>query len=211
MVGLETQRARMVRDQLAGAGISDARVLDAFAVVPRERFVTAEHLADAYADCALPIGYGQTISQPFVVALALQLLVLAGTEHTLEVGAGSGYAAAVMSRLVRDLVAAERIPQLAARATRALADVGASNVRVLAADAGRGVAVYAPYDAILVSAAADTLPMRLYHELVDGGRMVAPIGRGSNQRLELVTKHRDGPRITESVAVRFVPLISDQP
>ncbi len=202
------ERALMVELQLANRGIRDARVLAAMGEVERERFVPVESEEEAYADRALPIGYGQTISQPYVVALALELLELAGTEHLLEVGAGSGYASCVAARLVRDVVAVERIPQLAARAARALAAAGAANVRVLGADGSRGIPSEAPFDAILVSAAAETLPMRLYHELRPGGRMVAPVGPPETQRLELVRPGASGPEITHSVPCRFVPLIS---
>jgi protein-L-isoaspartate(D-aspartate) O-methyltransferase len=198
----------MVELQLRNRGIRDPGVLRAMGEVERHRFVPADSEDDAYADRALPIGYGQTISQPYVVALALELLALTGGEHLLEVGAGSGYAACVAGHLVRDVVAVERIPQLAARASRALRAAGAANVRVLSADGSRGVPSEAPFDAVLVSAAAETLPMRLYHELRDGGRMVAPVGPPEEQRLELVRRRPGGPERTASVPCRFVPLIA---
>jgi protein-L-isoaspartate(D-aspartate) O-methyltransferase len=197
----------MVERQLRGRGIRDERVLAAMSEVPRERFVPVEDAGEAYADRAIAIGYGQTISQPYMVALALELLGLAGTERLLEVGAGSGYAAAVAARLVPEVVAVERVEALAQRALRALRDLGATNVRVLARDGARGVAEHAPYDAILVSAAASRLPLRLYHELTPEGRLVAPVGDPDGQRLDLVRRGPDGPLVTEGPLCRFVPLV----
>jgi protein-L-isoaspartate(D-aspartate) O-methyltransferase len=197
----------MVERQLRGRGIGDERVLAAMGSVPRERFVPVEDAAEAYADKALPIGYGQTISQPYMVALSLELLALTGGERLLEVGAGSGYAAAVAGRLVSEVIAVERIEPLAQRALRALRDTGATNVRVLARDGARGVADHAPYDAILVSAAASRLPLRLYHELAPDGRLVAPVGDADGQRLDLVRPGPDGPIVTEGPSCRFVPLV----
>ena len=197
----------MVERQLRDRGIRDERVLAAMTVVPRERFVPVEEEREAYADRALPIGYGQTISQPYIVALSLELLGLTGSERLLEVGAGSGYAAAVAARLVREVIAVERIEPLAQRALRALRDVGATNVRVLARDGARGVAEHAPYDAILVSAAASKLPLRLYHELTPDGRLVAPVGDPEGQRLDLVRRGDDGPVVTPGPSCRFVPLV----
>jgi protein-L-isoaspartate(D-aspartate) O-methyltransferase len=197
----------MVEGQLRRRGIRDQSVLRAMGEVERELFVPVESAEDAYADRALPIGYGQTISQPYVVALALELLELTGSEHMLEVGAGSGYAAAVASRLVRDLVAVERIPQLAARARRALDRAGAGNIRLLENDGSRGVPAEAPFDAILVSAASPTVPLRLYHELTADGRMVAPVGPSEAQRLDLIRRSDEGPVVMHSVPCRFVPLI----
>ncbi len=200
-------RAAMVERQLRGRGIRDERVLRAMGEVPRERFVPPEARDEAYADRALPIGYGQTISQPYIVALSLELLATAEDERLLEVGAGSGYAAAVAARLVREVVAVERVEPLAARAARTHQALGIVNVRVLAGDGTRGVPEHAPYDAILVSAAATRLPLRLYHELTEDGRMVAPVGDADGQRLDLVRRGADGPVVTEGPSCRFVPLI----
>jgi protein-L-isoaspartate(D-aspartate) O-methyltransferase len=205
--GREGERRRMVDQQLRARGISDERVLAAMGSVERELFVPVESEEDAYADRALPIGYGQTISQPYVVALAFELLELSGSEHMLEVGAGSGYAACVASRLARDVIAVERIAPLAARARRALDRAGAGNVRVLESDGSRGIPSEAPFHAILVSAATPTVPMRLFHELTPDGRMVAPVGPAEAQRLDLVRHGPDGPLVTHSVPCRFVPLI----
>jgi protein-L-isoaspartate(D-aspartate) O-methyltransferase len=205
------ERAQMVATQLTARGIRDQRVLDALGAVPREAFVPASSRDLAYADAALPIGYGQTISQPYMVALSLELLALRGDEVVLEVGAGSGYAAACLARLAARVVAVERVPELATRAAGVLARLGVANVRVLARDGSRGVPGEGPFDAILVSAAADSLPLRLYHELVEGGRLVAPVGAGDVQRLELVRHTPDGPQVTHSVSCRFVRLITAPP
>jgi len=200
-------RARMVDEQLRLRGIADERVLAAMAAVPREAFVLPEDVGHAYDDSPLPIGHGQTISQPFIVALQLELLALRGDERLLEVGAGSGYAAAVASRLVREVVATERIAGLAARAARALARAGVTNARVLALDGSRGVPGQEPFDAILVSAAAERFPRRLYHNLAPDGRMVVPVGDADGQRLELVRRTPAGPDVIHSVPCRFVPLV----
>ncbi len=200
-------RERMIERQLRGRGIADERVLAAMAAVQRERFVLPEDRAQAYDDTPLAIGYGQTISQPYIVALQLEQLELRGDERLLEVGAGSGYAAAVASHLVGEVVATERIGGLAARAARALAAVGATNVRVLAVDGQRGVPGAGPFDAILVSAAAERFPERLYHELAVEGRIVVPVGDDRGQRLELVRRGPHGPEVTHGVPCRFVPLL----
>jgi protein-L-isoaspartate(D-aspartate) O-methyltransferase len=176
----------MVELQLAARGIGEERLLAAMAAVERERFVPADHQDDAYADVAIPIGYGQVLSAPHVVARSLALLDLVGTEHLLVVGVGSGYLAAVAARLAGDVIAVDRVPQLAARATRALAGVGVANVRVLAADGSRGVPAHAPYDAILATYATTSPPLRLAHELREGGRLVARIGDGETAELRIV-------------------------
>ncbi len=197
----------MVERQLRRRGIRDERVLRAMGEVPRERFVPPDARDEAYADRALPIGYGQTISQPYIVALSLELLATEPDDRLLEVGAGSGYAAAVAARLVRDVVAVERVEPLAARAARTHEALGIRNVRVLVGDGTRGVAEHAPYDAILVSAAATRLPLRLYHELAEHGRLVAPVGDADGQRLDLVRRGPEGPVVAEGPPCRFVPLV----
>jgi protein-L-isoaspartate(D-aspartate) O-methyltransferase len=162
------ERELMVELQLAARGIDDPRVLRAMGAVERERYVTVDHADDAYADLDLPVGYGQILHRPETVARALTLLTLAASDRLLLVGAASGYAVAVAALLVREVVATERVPQLAARATRNLA--GAA--RVLAVDGTQGVSSGAPYDAALVLAAGVRAPRRVVHELVGGGRLV---------------------------------------
>ncbi len=202
-----SRRARMVEDQLRARGIRDERVLHAMAQVPRERFVPETRREDAYADAALPIGFGQTISQPFMVARTLELLETTGREGVLEVGAGSGYQAALLGRLARRVVALERIGPLAERAAAALADVGAENVRVVHADGSLGWPPQAPYEAIVVAAAAERVPPALLAQLAPGGRLLMPVGPPRTQRLRRITRRADGSLHTEDFeACVYVPL-----
>ena len=186
--------------QLRRRGIADERVLDAMRRVPRELFVPAAERAHAYDDSALPIGHGQTISQPYVVALTCSALRLEGRERVLDVGTGSGYQAAVLAELAASVVGVERIPELAAAARRNLDDAGA-DVEVLVADGANGVPDRAPFDAIAVAAGADELPGALVVQLAPGGRMVLPL----RDVLVLVTP---GPQVRPLAPVRFVPLVS---
>jgi protein-L-isoaspartate(D-aspartate) O-methyltransferase len=201
----------MVRRQLEGRGISDPAVLAAFRAVPREAFVPADERAVAYEDHPLPIGAGQTISQPYVVALMAEALALKPADHVLEVGAGSGYAAAVLSRIASDVVAVERIPELADAAAARLQELGYSNVHIVTADGSTGVAGDAPFDAVCVSAGAPSVPMALVQQLALGGRLVVPVGSASGQDLWRVVRRLDG-RIDVRVLgpVRFVPLMGEQ-
>jgi len=201
------ERERLARAVAANTGIGDKRLIDVFRRIPRHRFVPTAQAARAYDDRALPIGEEQTISQPSMIALMFDALRPEPGDRALEVGAGSGYAAAVASQLVREVVATERIGGLAARAARALANVGATNARVLAVDGQRGVPGAGPFDAILVSAAAERFPERLYHELAVGGRIMVPVGDDRGQRLELVRRGPHGPEVTHGVPCRFVPLL----
>jgi len=211
MVGSDDRRDAMVREQLQARGITDARVLDAFAAVPRDRFVAEPDQAAAYADHPLPIGAGQTISQPYIVALMAEALALAPGDHVLEVGAGSGYAAAILSRLATDVVAVERMPGLAAAAADRLAALGYDNVRVVAGDGSMGVPDEAPFDAICVSASAPQVPRALVAQLAPGGRLVVPVGDTDEQELVRVVLHDDGRlRAQRLGAVRFVPLLGEQ-
>jgi protein-L-isoaspartate(D-aspartate) O-methyltransferase len=162
------ERELMVELQLQGRGIADPRILAAMGTVERERFAPVDLHDDAYADADLPVGYGQVLHRPETVGRALSLLAPAGSERLLVVGAGSGYAAAVAALLVREVVATERVPQLAARATRNLADAA----RVLAVDGTQGLAAEGPFDAALVLAAGARAPLRVAHELTPGGRLV---------------------------------------
>ena len=203
-------RARMVELQLRRRGISDERVLRAMGRVPREVFVPEELREHAYEDGALPIGHGQTISQPYIVATICALLGLEGHERVLDVGTGSGYQAAVLAELAAEVVTIERVPELAEAARRALAEAGHEDVDVRVGDGSLGGPDRAPFAAIAVAAAAPSIPPALYSQLVDGGRLVVPRGSRSGQELVLVVRTPDGPQERASVACRFVPLVGDE-
>ena len=197
----------MVERQLRARGITDERVLAAMGRVPREAFVPLEVARYAYDDAALPIGEDQTISQPFIVATMCQLLGLEGDETVLDVGTGSGYAAAVLDELAGPVVSVERIPVLAARAGRALELTGHGDVVVRVGDGSLGAPDRAPFDAISVAAATELVPPALYAQLGPGGRMVLPVGGSGGQRLVRIERGEDGPIESGSLACRFVPLV----
>jgi protein-L-isoaspartate(D-aspartate) O-methyltransferase len=199
----------MVEVDLRGKGIRDARVLAAMGRVPRERFVEESLRARAYGDYPLPIGHGQTISQPFVVALMSELLELQGGERVLDVGTGSGYQAAVLAELAAEVVSVEIQPELAAAARERLARIGYRNVEVHAGDGFFGWAAAAPFDAIVTAAAASRVPEPLVEQLREGGRLVMPLGEGDNQRLVRGRKH--GGRLELEVVgdVLFVPMTGE--
>ena len=197
----------MVERQLRRRGIRDERVLDAMARVPRERFLPQEVRDEAYADAAVPIGHGATMSQPYIVAAICELLALKGTERALDVGTGSGYQAAVLAELAAEVVTIERVPELAAEARRTLAELGYGAVDVRVGDGTLGVPDRAPFDAIAVAAAAPERALALYDQLVPGGRLVVPVGRRRAQRLELIVRSPEGPAVLRSVPCRFVPLL----
>jgi protein-L-isoaspartate(D-aspartate) O-methyltransferase len=200
----------MVERQLRRRGITDERVLEAMGHVPRELFLPEALRAYAYEDGALPIGYRQTISQPFIVATICSLLALEGPERVLDVGTGSGYQAAVLGELAAEVVTIERIPELAAEAQAALEQAGYANVEVRVGDGSLGVPERAPFDAIAVAAAAPTLPPALYAQLAVGGRVVVPRGSRWGQDLVLVVRTPDGPVERRSIPCRFVPLLGDE-
>lgn len=200
----------MVERQLRARGISDERVLAAMGRVPRELFVPESVRTHSYADDALPIGDGQTISQPFVVATICTLLALAGSERVLDVGTGSGYQAAVLAELAPEVLTIERIPALAESAREALAEGGYDNVEVHVGDGSKGVPARAPFDAIAVAAAAPVVPPALYDQLAEGGRLVLPRGSRRRQELVLVVRTRAGPIERAALPVRFVPLVGDE-
>lgn len=205
-------RQRMVTEQLAGRDISDPKVLDAMRQVPRERFVPEERRHLAYEDRPVSIGAGQTISQPYIVAYMIEALQLTGGETVLEIGAGSGYAAAVAAAIARHVFAIERIEELATLATKNLAAAGVANVTVRCADGTDGWPEEAPFDAILVSAGAPGAPKTLMHQLKTGGRMVVPVGEDPTTQ-DLVRITRTGPESFERAyltSVRFVPLIGHE-
>ena len=188
-------------------GIADARVLAAIAAVPRELFVPEELRRRAYDDRALPIGHGQTISQPFMVATICAVLELGLGARVLDVGTGSGYQAAVLAELAAEVVTIERVPELADAARQTLARAGYGRVEVRAGDGTLGVPERAPFDGIAVGAAAPTVPEALYDQLALGGRVVVPIGSLRDQWLEVVVRRADGPEVARSVPCRFVPLV----
>jgi protein-L-isoaspartate(D-aspartate) O-methyltransferase len=200
----------MVERQLRRRGISDERVLAVMARVPRELFV-AERLREyAYDDGALPIGHGQTISQPYVVATICSLLSLKGAERVLDVGTGSGYQAAVLAELAVEVVTIERIPELAGEARARLREAGYVNVEVRVGDGSLGVPERAPFDAIAVAAAAPIVPPALYEQLTATGRLVVPRGTRWGQELVLVVRGPEVPVERVSIPVRFVPLLGDE-
>jgi protein-L-isoaspartate(D-aspartate) O-methyltransferase len=203
-------RAYMVEHQLRGHGITDERVLDAMGRVPRELFFPEDLRRFAYEDGAFPIGFGQTISQPFIVAMICQLLELSGHERVLDVGTGSGYQAAVLAELAAEVVTIERVPDLAARARVALADAGLERVDVRVGDGTLGFPERASFDAIAVAAAAPAVPPALYEQLTDGGRLVLPRGSRWGQDLVLVVRGPDGPMERTSIPCRFVPLVGSE-
>jgi protein-L-isoaspartate(D-aspartate) O-methyltransferase len=201
------QRALMVERQLSRRGIDDQRVLEAMAAVPREHFVPDGVRESAYNDSALPIGYEQTISQPWVVAAICQALRLRGDENVLEIGTGSGYSAAILARLAKRVLSLERVPDLAETANQRLAELGIDNVEVIVGDGSRGYPQEAPYDAIAVHAATPEAPHSLLGELAAGGRLVVPIATGSADLLTAFLRE-DGELHQQTIGpVRFVPLI----
>jgi protein-L-isoaspartate(D-aspartate) O-methyltransferase len=202
---LAAARERMVREQLEGRDITDPRVLAAMRRVPRHRFVAPDLVRHAYEDGPLPIGAGQTISQPYVVALMTQALELAGRERVLEVGTGCGYQTAVLAELAREVHSVEIVDELLGRARQALAELCGSNVRLHSGDGRRGWPEAAPYDAILVAAAPESVPPALLAQLALGGRLVIPIGV-EDQELVWIRRELAGFRQTPMIPVRFVPL-----
>jgi protein-L-isoaspartate(D-aspartate) O-methyltransferase len=201
----------MVEQQLIRRGIHDRRVLNAMLGIPREEFVPAAHRADAYMDAPLPIGHGQTITQPYMTALMAQSLALVGGEKVLDVGTGSGYHAAVLGALARQVISIERIPELAAAARENLKRTGlGSNVTVLCGDGSVGVPAESPFDAISVAAASPHTPFTLLAQLSDPGVLVIPVGGREDQELHVIHK-RDGKTTTDTAGgCRFVPLVGKE-
>jgi protein-L-isoaspartate(D-aspartate) O-methyltransferase len=203
-------REKMLARQLRGRDITDERVLAAMATVPRERFVPPEERARAYDDAALPIGWGQTISQPYMVARICETLSLRGGERVLDVGAGSGYQAAVLAEMGAEVHTIERLPDLAARARQNLVEAGYEAVDVRVGDGTLGLPDAAPFDAIAVAAAAPDMPHTLYEQLRPSGRLVVPVGGRRGQELLLVVRSPEGPAVARSVPCRFVPLLGEE-
>jgi protein-L-isoaspartate(D-aspartate) O-methyltransferase len=205
------ERQLMVDRQLRARGIDDERVLAAMERVPRELFVPEDVRPHAYDDAALPIGGGQTISQPYMVARIASELGLRGTERVLDVGTGSGYQAAVLAELADEVHSIERIPELAEGARAALEAAGyGDRVRVHVGDGTRGLPEHAPYQAIAVAAAAPEMPPSLYGQLAEGGRLVVPVGPLSEQFLQVISRSPEGPAVLRTVPCRFVPLVGEE-
>jgi protein-L-isoaspartate(D-aspartate) O-methyltransferase len=198
----------MVEQQLRARGIVDQRVLDAMLRVPRHEFVPEAYRGEAYDDHPLPIGENQTISQPYVVALMLEVLELSPGDRVLEIGTGSGYVTALLAELAAQVFSIERHAILANRARNLLAALGYSNVNVFAGDGSLGLPASAPFDAIIVSAAAPDLPRALLVQLGEGGRMIVPVGAFDSQQLHHIRMRNGQPVISLREPVRFVPLIS---
>ncbi|MFL7809819.1 MAG: protein-L-isoaspartate(D-aspartate) O-methyltransferase [Anaerolineae bacterium] len=206
---LARERKEMVRRQIKGRRIQDELVLEAMRTVPRHRFVPPYVRGSAYRDAPLPIGEGQTISQPYVVAFMTAALQLSGGEKVLEIGTGSGYQAAVLALIAGEVISVERLPRLAEEARRTLAELGYDNVRVVVGDGTQGWPEEAPYDAIMVTAASPEVPAPLLQQLADGGRLVAPVGPRHTQQLVRVRREGEEFGREDLLGVAFVPLIGE--
>jgi protein-L-isoaspartate(D-aspartate) O-methyltransferase len=212
MTDFSREREAMVERHLKRRGITEPHILQAFLEVPREAFIAGNNVHLAYDDHPLPIEAGQTISQPYIVALMIQAARIKHRDHVLEVGAGSGYAAAVISRIAAKVIAIERQPELVAIARERLERLGYDNVEIVEGDGTKGWRDGAPYDAILAAASGSHVPRPLVEQLAPGGRIVMPVGDpGSVQQLIKVTKNDDGTLVQQDLgAVRFVPLIGEE-
>jgi protein-L-isoaspartate(D-aspartate) O-methyltransferase len=207
--GREKERLRMVETQIAARGVRDERVLSAMREVPRHFFVPESYQTSAYNDSPLPIGKGQTISQPYIVAVMTEILRLLPTDKVLEIGSGSGYQAAILGKLAHTVVTVERIPEVAEIARANLARVGITNVTVVTGDGTIGYPEGAPFDGILITAATPAVPAPLIEQMAEGGRLVAPVGSRDLQELVRLTRH--GEQITRELfgGVVFVPLLGE--
>ena len=203
-------REQMVSRHLAGRGIKDPAVLSVFRRVPRERFVPSEHQGDAYGDFPLPIGFDQTISQPYIVALMIEALSLTKSDKVLEIGTGSGYQTALLAEIASFVYSVERISELAQKAREILKELSYNNVTVKVADGTQGLPEYQPYDAVIVSAAADKVPSSLLKQLAFNGRMVIPVGSLWEQELIFYQNTKSGIVSQNLGGVRFVPLINSE-
>ena len=199
------ERERMVRDQIERRGVRDKRVLDAMRAVPRELFVEREDREYAFHDGPLSIGYGQTISQPYIVAYMTEMLAIGSADRVLEIGTGSGYQTAVLAELAAEVYTIEIVEELSGKAQGLLKARGYSNIHFRAGDGSLGWPEAAPFDAIMVTAAPDRTPERLIEQLAEGGRMIVPVGR-VEQHLELVTRRGGAAERRELIGVRFVPM-----
>lgn len=208
--GYAPERARMVEDQLHGRGICDERVLCAMAKVPREAFIPEQDAANAYGDFPLPIGVGQTISQPYIVAAMVEKLELQPDNCVLEVGTGTGYEAAILGELAGEVWTIERHQELAEKAREILAQLGYRNVHVVQGDGSRGLPEHAPFDRILVAAAAPRVPDALVAQLADGGKLILPVGSRTDQQLQVIRKIGNQISVTSHELCRFVPLVGEE-
>lgn len=205
---LATMRQRMVDSQLRARGIADERVLEAMLRVPRHEFAPKGYRDEAYGDHPLPIGAGQTISQPYIVAIMLEALALSPADKVLEVGTGSGYVTALLAQLAAQVFSLERHAALAEAAKQLLMRMGYTNVRVMVGDGSLGFPDCAPYDAIIVSAAAAEVPRALLAQLAEGGRLIIPVGREDAQQLQLIYMREGQAQTSLRELCRFVPLVS---
>jgi len=203
-------RKQMVQSQLRVRGVRDERVLAAMSRVPRHEFVPQQFQSQAYEDHPLPIGFGQTISQPYIVALMLAALDVQPEDVVLEIGTGSGYQAALLAELASQVYSIERHAPLAQNAERVLRNLGYTDVTVIVGDGTHGLAERAPFNAIIVAAAAPQLPAALLAQLAEGGRMVVPVGPPTAQELQLIHKKQGHPAISYLEGCRFVPLVGGQ-
>ena len=202
-----SERVEMIEKQLRRRGIRDDGVLAAMTAVPRHEFVAEELRAHAYDDLPLPIGGGQTISQPYIVAAMTAALHLRPDDRVLEIGTGCGYQAAVLARLAKEVFTIERRPELASAASAKLARLGYANAHVHCGDGTLGLPEFAPFDAILVAAAAPAVPKPLLAQLAEGGRLILPVGEAEHQELQLIEKHGDAFLTKRLEGCRFVPLV----
>lgn len=203
-------RKRMVEEQLVGRGISDKRVLGAFLKVPRHKFIPDEYVESSYSDCPLPIGSGQTISQPYMVALMTEHLGLKGPERVLEVGTGSGYQTAILAELAGGVYSIERIDELARKADEALKELGYDNFSIKVGDGTLGWEEEAPYGGIIVTAGTPQIPQSIIKQLKDGGRLVIPVGGAFSQILTIAEKKGESIKTASVCGCVFVPLIGEE-
>jgi len=206
-MNFDKAREDMIKYQIKRRGIKDRKVLEIMGSVPREKFVLKENEKDAYLDCPLPIGVGQTISQPYMVALMTQCLSLEGWEYVLEIGTGSGYQAAILSKLAKMVYTIERFKMLGDRAMRIFDELGINNIKVFIGDGSKGLKAYSPYDSILVTAGAPQMPDSLIDQLKENGKIVIPIGNTYYQELLVGRKVKGKLRIQNHGGCVFVPLV----
>jgi len=200
----------MIREQITLRGVNDPEVIRALTEVPRHKFIPDKLQPEAYEDCPLPIGYSQTISQPYIVAYMLEALQLKPEDRVLEVGVGSGYQAALLSRIVKQVFGIEIVTELANTAAEQLANLGYHNVKITTCNGWNGLPEQAPYEAIIVAATASKVPVALIEQLAEGGRLILPVGKiGSVQQLVLINKSSGGITRKNLIGVSFVPLVNE--